>query len=108
MPVIFIQELHRPSGVDFGRELDGEEGIHCVEGAPGTELWPTLRPGADDYYVPKRRYSAFFGTDLDIVLKGLGCRHGDPDRESYRCMCPLHLRRRPPEATFTAGWSKTA
>jgi biuret amidohydrolase len=72
MPVIFIQELHRPSGVDFGRELDGEEGIHCVEGAPGTELWPTLRPGTGDYYVPKRRYSAFFGTDLDIVLKGLG------------------------------------
>ncbi len=72
VPVIFIQELHRPSGVDFGRELDGEEGIHCVEGAPGTELWPTLRPGAGDYYVPKRRYSAFFGTDLDILLKGLG------------------------------------
>ena len=38
VPVIFIQELHRPSGVDFGRELDGEEGIHCVEGASGTEL----------------------------------------------------------------------
>ena len=72
MPVIFIQELHRPSGVDFGRELDGEEGIHCVEGDAGTELWPTLRPGAGDYYVPKRRYSAFFGTDLDILLKGLG------------------------------------
>jgi biuret amidohydrolase len=71
MPVIFIQELHRPSGVDFGRELDGEEGIHCVEGAPGTDLWPTLRPAADDYYVSKRRYSGFFGTDLDILLKGL-------------------------------------
>jgi nicotinamidase-related amidase len=72
VPVIFIQELHRPSGVDFGRELDGAEGIHCVEGAPGTQLWPTLRPQAGDYYVPKRRYSAFFGTDLDILLKGLG------------------------------------
>jgi nicotinamidase-related amidase len=72
VPVIFLQELHRPSGVDFGRELDGAEGIHCVEGAPGTQLWPTLRPQAGDYYVPKRRYSAFFGTDLDILLKGLG------------------------------------
>lgn len=72
VPVIFIQELHRPNGVDFGRELDGAEGVHCVEGRPGTELWPTLRPGAGDYYVPKRRYSAFFGTDMDILLKGLG------------------------------------
>jgi nicotinamidase-related amidase len=43
-----------------------------VEGRPGTELWPTLRPGGSDYYVPKRRYSAFFGTDMDILLKGLG------------------------------------
>jgi len=27
------------------------------------------RPG--DYFVPKRRYSAFYGTDLEILLKGL-------------------------------------
>lgn len=72
LPVIFVQELHRPDGVDFGRELDGDEGIHCVEGAAATELWPTLRPGPGDYYVPKRRYSAFFGTDMDILLRGLG------------------------------------
>ncbi|MEL7466474.1 MAG: cysteine hydrolase [Pseudomonadota bacterium] len=26
---------------------------------------------ADDYIVPKRRYSAFFGADLEILLKGL-------------------------------------
>lgn len=72
IPVVFIQELHRRDGVDFGRELDGDEGVHCVEGAPGTELWPSLRPEPGDYYVPKRRYSAFFGTDMDILLSGLG------------------------------------
>lgn len=72
LPVIFVQELHRPDGVDFGRELDGDEGIHCVEGTAATELWPTLQPGLGDYYVPKRRYSAFFGTDMDILLRGLG------------------------------------
>jgi nicotinamidase-related amidase len=71
VPVIFVQELHRASGVDFGRELDGAEDVHCVEGRAGTELWPTLRPGDADYYVPKRRYSAFFGTDMEILLKGL-------------------------------------
>lgn len=71
IPVVFFQEVHRRSGVDFGRELDGAEGIHCVEGEPGTELWPDLRPLEGDYHIAKRRYSCFFGTELDILLKGL-------------------------------------
>jgi nicotinamidase-related amidase len=72
IPVIFVQELHRPSLVDFGRELDGAESIHCVEGDPCTEFVEELRPGSGDYYVPKRRYSCFIGTDFDILLRGLG------------------------------------
>jgi nicotinamidase-related amidase len=31
-----------------------------------------MRPLPDEYHVIKRRYSAFFGTDLEILLKGLG------------------------------------
>lgn len=72
IPVVFIQEVHRPDHIDFGRELDGSETVHCVEGDPGTEIARTemgFQPG--DYTVPKRRYSAFFGTDLEILLKGL-------------------------------------
>jgi nicotinamidase-related amidase len=72
IPVVFFQEVHRPSGVDFGRELDGSEGVHCVEGAPGTELWPTLRPADDEFHIVKRRYSGFIGTEFEIVLRGLG------------------------------------
>lgn len=72
VPVIFFQEVHRPSGVDFGRELDGAEGVHCVEGAPATELWPTLRPIDGEFHIVKRRYSGFIGTDFEIVLRGLG------------------------------------
>ena len=45
IPIVFFQEVHRRSGVDFGRELDGTEGVHCVDGAPGTALEPTLLPG---------------------------------------------------------------
>ncbi|MEM7225628.1 MAG: cysteine hydrolase [Pseudomonadota bacterium] len=72
IPVVFIQEVHRPDLVDFGRELDGDEAIHCLEGEPNTEIAAEeigFQPG--DYHVPKRRYSAFFGTDLEILLKGL-------------------------------------
>ena len=72
IPIVFFKEVHRRSGVDFGRELDGNEGVHCVEGEPGTEFWPTLTPGEGEYSIAKRRYSCFFGTDLEILLKGLG------------------------------------
>ena len=72
VPVIFVQELHRPNLVDFGRELDGSESVHCVEGAPGTQFVDELVPGPADYYVPKRRYSCFIGTDFEILLRGLG------------------------------------
>jgi biuret amidohydrolase len=72
VPIVFFQEAHRRDGVDFGRELDGDEGPHCIEGDPGTEFWPTLLPGAGEYSIAKRRYSCFFGTDLEILLKGLG------------------------------------
>jgi len=72
IPVIFIQEVHRPDLIDFGRELDGDEDVHCLEGDPRTEVATEemgFREG--DYFVPKRRYSAFFGTDLEILLRGL-------------------------------------
>jgi nicotinamidase-related amidase len=72
IPVVFFSEEHRTDGIDFGRELDGDESVHCVEGRQGTELWPTLVPGPGEYHIRKRRYSCFFGTDLEILLKGLG------------------------------------
>jgi len=72
IPVIFIQEIHRQDLVDFGRELDGNESVHCLEGDERTEVAKEemgFRHG--DYVVPKRRYSAFFGTDFEILLRGL-------------------------------------
>jgi nicotinamidase-related amidase len=71
VPVVFFQEVHRPSGVDFGRELDGAEGVHCVEGKPGTALHPALLPEPGEFHIVKRRYSGFIGTDFEIVLSGL-------------------------------------
>ena len=72
VPVVYVIEVHRPDRVDFGRELDGSEGVHCVEGHPGTRIHVRLPyEHGVDYLIPKRRYSAFFGTDLEILLKGL-------------------------------------
>ncbi|MEO9898590.1 MAG: cysteine hydrolase [Paracoccaceae bacterium] len=72
IPVIFIQEIHRKDHIDFGRELDGDEDVHCLEDDPRTAVAKEEMGFRDgDYIVPKRRYSAFFGTDLEILLRGL-------------------------------------
>ena len=75
IPIVFFQEVHRPSGIDFGRELDGVEGVHCVDGRPGTPLHPALLPNFDgpnhEFHIVKRRYSGFIGTEFEIVLSGL-------------------------------------
>jgi len=72
IPVIFVQEVHKPSLADFGRELDGVEAVHCLEGDLATELADGLDPRPDEYLIRKRRYSAFFATELELVLKSLG------------------------------------
>ncbi len=71
VPVVFVKEVHRPDHVDFGRELDGSEDVHCIETDPMTEYAQAMDPRPTDYFIAKRRYSCFFGTDLEILLKGL-------------------------------------
>lgn len=73
VPIIHVIELHRDDLVDFGRELDGAEGIHCLE--KDSFFWEETAPIEGEYVIPKRRYSAFFGTDLEILLRGLGVEH---------------------------------
>lgn len=71
VPVVFFQEAHRRDLVDFGRELDGAEDVHLLEGDAGTDIAGALGVRPDDYVIRKRRYSCFFGTDFEILLKGL-------------------------------------
>ena len=71
IPVIFCQEVHRASGIDYGRELDHGEPMRCIDGVESTQLWPTLTPMANEYHVVKRRCSCFFGSELDLLLRAL-------------------------------------
>lgn len=70
MPVVFCDDAHIP-GVDKEIELWGEHGMRG-KAVPN----PALRAGSSerDFIVPKRRYSGFFGTDLDLLLRELGVR----------------------------------
>jgi ureidoacrylate peracid hydrolase len=44
---------------------------HCEEGSWGVEIIEDLGARADEIHVIKHRYSAFFQTDLDLVLKDM-------------------------------------
>ncbi|MBE9077771.1 cysteine hydrolase [Romeria aff. gracilis LEGE 07310] len=74
MPIIHTKEVHRKEMVDFGRELDGTEPVHCLESWPGTDFHSDFYPRDGEFTIAKRRYSAFFATDLDLLLRGLGVK----------------------------------
>ena len=68
LPVIFANDAHVPA---YDRELElwGEHGIVGTQG--GTPL-AQFELADGDIVIPKRRYDAFFGTDLDLTLRELG------------------------------------
>lgn len=74
LPIIYTEERHRHDGIDL--EISNSEPPHCLEGTSGIELVPLLRPRPADYIVAKRRYSGFFATDLDLLLRSLVVRRG--------------------------------
>src|SRR6266852_8654923 len=43
-----------------------------VDGTPGVDIYPELAPAAGEHVIKKHRYSGFFGTDLDIILREWG------------------------------------
>lgn len=72
-PIVFIQDQHRPDDKEFTDFSVGQP--HAVRGSEGAQLVPQLVPlGQNDYTVGKRRFSAFFGTDLDLYLREEGIR----------------------------------
>lgn len=68
IPVIFCNDAHI-KGIDHELKLWGD---HAIAGTEGAEVIPELKLCEKDYVVPKRRYSGFFHTDLDLLLKELG------------------------------------
>ena len=65
--VVFVADRHLPTDPEF--DIFPE---HCVKGSEGSEIIEPLRPLENERIIPKRRYSAFFGTDLDLTLRELG------------------------------------
>jgi ureidoacrylate peracid hydrolase len=68
-PVIWIQDTHRKNMRRDHEFL--KRTPHCIEGTWGVEIVEELGARPDDIHVIKHRYSGFFQTDLDLVLKDM-------------------------------------
>ena len=66
IPVVFCNDAHI-RGLDRELELWGEHGV-----AGESRIFPEVEVGESDIVIPKRRYSGFFQTDLDLTLRELG------------------------------------
>jgi len=67
IPVIYVSDAHLP-GVDDELELWSP---HAIVGTKGAEIIEELKPVEGDYTLQKRRYSAFYETGLDPLLREL-------------------------------------
>jgi len=63
--LVFLADTHDPDDLEFRMFPP-----HCVRGTAETEVIPELSDLASDaIVVPKRRYSGFFDTPLEVVLR---------------------------------------
>lgn len=67
--VVHIVDSHR-SNVREDREFRTRT-PHCIEGSVGSRIVDELTPSPEDLIVKKRRFSGFFGTDLDLTLRDM-------------------------------------
>lgn len=75
--IIYVNRLHLPSGVDAEmsrRDLFRKGKAFCLPGTKGAMVVEELQPGENDLIVYKTRFSAFFATNLDLLLRGLGIK----------------------------------
>lgn len=68
IPIIYACDSFLPQDFIF----TGKMPPHSVRGTEGVEVIDELRPVKGDMILEKRRFSAFFRTDLDMTLRTLG------------------------------------
>ncbi|UCG52805.1 MAG: cysteine hydrolase [Candidatus Latescibacterota bacterium] len=69
-PVIFTRHVHHPDDLDSGIMAWWWPG-KCLEGTPESEIHREIAPLSREKVVLKHRYSAFYNTDLETVLRCL-------------------------------------
>jgi nicotinamidase-related amidase len=67
MRLVFVQDTHRDGDPEW--EIWGE---HCREGSWGWQVVDELAPREDEVTIRKPRYDAFYGTQLEHMLRTWG------------------------------------
>ena len=73
--VIYTAHVHRRDGCDMGlfnMHPPIANRAALVDGTPGVDIYPGLAPAPGEHVIKKHRYSGFFGTDMDIILREWG------------------------------------
>jgi nicotinamidase-related amidase len=68
IPIVFACDSFMQGDFIF----KGKMKVHSLRGTKGSEVADELMPEPTDIILPKRRFSAFFKTDLDMTLRVLG------------------------------------
>lgn len=80
IPVFFVKRLYRADGSDveltrYRAWADGGRAMQPASQGPASAQAPAgLKPQPGDYSIIKPRWSAFFQTELDLILRRLGVR----------------------------------
>lgn len=115
IPVIYANDSHL-KGIDHELKLWGD---HAIRGTKGAEVIPELAPQEGDYIIPKRRYSGFYQTDMQLLLSELHidtviitglhthmcCRHTSADAYylGYNIIVPRETTNSFTEEDYTSG-----
>jgi nicotinamidase-related amidase len=76
-PVFHVRRSYRADGTDVELprlEVYRKKGFKIVERTPGAEIIEQLTPLEGEYVIIKPRWSAFFQTSLELLLKRLGVK----------------------------------
>ncbi|EQB63357.1 MAG: hypothetical protein RBG1_1C00001G0936 [candidate division Zixibacteria bacterium RBG-1] len=73
LPVIYTCHVHKSAQMDGGMMSWWWKGI-CLEGTEESKIFEEIKPLPEEKIVFKHRYSAFYNTDLEIVLRCLGVK----------------------------------
>jgi len=79
VPVVYLHTTKRKDLADVGIFADIKPQTHNAddewsnfEGSPGAEFYEPVKPTEGDLVVKKFRYSGFYGTQLENLLRALG------------------------------------
>ena len=74
-PICFVRTSgNQWTNSDVWTEFKNSELLACADGSWGAEFHAGLEPLPGDMVVTKHRYSAFIGTDLDMLLRARGVK----------------------------------